>query len=184
MYVLCALHWRTTAFYEMTTNCKYKISCLFPESKQTAMWSCSYWSRWEAWICNKSFFKFTRRENPRYIYACERILQIPTKKCPTPVLQYLSYEEIKEMLEKPNPCTEKGFEICLYSVCSMTQGQEFPNFWIWPLETYISDGMRVYNLRGKGINPERYRFQQKQRICLKIISKGKTYPVQKNKLNS
>ena len=57
----------------------------------------------------KAFFKFTRRENPRYIYACERILQIPTKKCPTPVLQYLSYEEIKEMLEKPNPCTEKGF---------------------------------------------------------------------------
>ena len=35
MYVLCALHWRTTAFYEMTTDCKYKISCLFPESKQT-----------------------------------------------------------------------------------------------------------------------------------------------------
>ena len=57
----------------------------------------------------KAFFKFTRRENPRYIYTCERILQIPTKKCPTPVLQYLSYEEIKEMLEKPNPCTEKGF---------------------------------------------------------------------------
>ena len=57
----------------------------------------------------KAFFKFTRRENPRYIYACERILQIPTKKCPTPVLQYLSYEEIKEMLGKPNPCTEKGF---------------------------------------------------------------------------
>ena len=66
----------------------------------------------------------------------------------------------------------------------MTQGQEFLNFWIWPLETYISDGMRVYNLRGKGINPERYRFQQKQRICLKVISKGKTYPAQKNELNS
>ena len=31
------------------------------------------------------------------------------KKCPTPVLQYLSYEEVKEMLEKPDPCTEKGF---------------------------------------------------------------------------
>mgnify|MGYP000612173231 CR=1 FL=1 len=44
--------------------------------------------------------------------------------------------------------------------------------------------MRVYNLRGKGINPERYRFQQKQRICLKVISKGKTYPAQKNELNS
>ena len=39
-------------------------------------------------------------------------------------------------------------------------------------------------LTGKGKNPERYRFQQKQRICLKIISKGKTYPVQKNELNS
>jgi len=31
------------------------------------------------------------------------------KKCPTPVLQYLSYEEIKEMLAKPEPSTEKGF---------------------------------------------------------------------------
>ena len=108
----------------------------------------------------KAFFKFTRRENPRYIYACERILQIPTKKCPTPVLQYLSYEEIKEMLEKPNPCTEKGFRDLLI-LCLLYD-----------------------NLRGKGINPERYRFQQKQRICLKVISKGKTYPAQKNELNS
>ena len=57
----------------------------------------------------KAFFKFVRRENSRYIYSCERILQIPMKKYPTPVLQYLSYEEIKEMLEKPEPSTEKGF---------------------------------------------------------------------------
>lgn len=57
----------------------------------------------------KAFFKFVRRENPRYIYNCEQILQIPTKKCPTPVLQYLSYEEIKEMLAGPDPSTEKGF---------------------------------------------------------------------------
>lgn len=57
----------------------------------------------------KAFFKFVRRENPRYIYNCEQILQIPMKKCPTPVLQYLSYEEIKEMLEKPDSSTEKGF---------------------------------------------------------------------------
>lgn len=65
----------------------------------------------------KAFFKFVRRENPRYIYNCEQILQIPTKKCPAPVLQYLSYEEIKEMLEGPDPSTEKGFRdlliICL-----------------------------------------------------------------------
>lgn len=66
----------------------------------------------------------------------------------------------------------------------MTQGQEFLNFWIWPLETYTSDGMRVYSLRGKEINPERYHFQQKQRIWLKLISKGKTYPAQKDELNS
>lgn len=57
----------------------------------------------------KAFFKFVCRENPRYIYNCERILQIPMKKCPTPVLHYLSYEEIKEMLEKPDASTPKGF---------------------------------------------------------------------------
>lgn len=57
----------------------------------------------------KAFFKFVLRENPRYIYICEQILQIPMKKCPTPVIQYLSYEEIKEMLEKPDASTKKGF---------------------------------------------------------------------------
>lgn len=57
----------------------------------------------------KAFFKFVCRENPRYICNCERILQIPMKKCPTPVLHYLSYEEIKEMLEKPDSSTPKGF---------------------------------------------------------------------------
>lgn len=57
----------------------------------------------------KSFFKFVCRENPRYIYNCEQILQIPIKKRPTPALQYLSYEEIKEMLAGPDPSTEKGF---------------------------------------------------------------------------
>ena len=57
----------------------------------------------------KAFFNFACRENPRYIHNCERILQIPAKKCQSPVLRYLSYEETKEMLSKPNSSTEKGF---------------------------------------------------------------------------
>lgn len=57
----------------------------------------------------KAFFKFVRRENPRYLHHCEQILQIPLKKTPTPALQYLTYEEVKEMLAKPDASTEKGF---------------------------------------------------------------------------
>ncbi len=57
----------------------------------------------------KAFFRFVQRENPRYLSHCQQILQISGKKCPSAQLQYLSYDEVKQMLSKPDASSPKGF---------------------------------------------------------------------------
>ena len=57
----------------------------------------------------KAFFRYVQRECPRYLLNCQQILQIPGKACHSPALAYLSYDEIKELLAKPDQSSEKGF---------------------------------------------------------------------------
>ncbi len=64
------------------------------------------------------------------------------------------------MLEKPNPCTEKGFRDLLILCLLYDTGARVSELLDLTVGDVHFDSMRVYNLRGKGINPERYRFQQ------------------------
>lgn len=55
-----------------------------------------------------AFFRYLQGETPEYLFHCQKILSIPVKRAPKPVVPYLSEEEMKALLSRPDTASLKG----------------------------------------------------------------------------
>ena len=55
-----------------------------------------------------AFFRYLQTEEPARIAQCQQILAIPLKRCPRPTVNYLTTEQLAEILVKPNLKTMWG----------------------------------------------------------------------------
>jgi integrase/recombinase XerD len=55
-----------------------------------------------------SFFRYLQTEEPDRIAQCQQILAIPLKRCARPTVNYLTTQELAEILSKPNLVTTWG----------------------------------------------------------------------------
>jgi len=55
-----------------------------------------------------AFFRYLQGEKPEHLFHCQRILSIPIKKAPKPVIGYLSEKAMKSILKMPDKSTFRG----------------------------------------------------------------------------
>lgn len=56
----------------------------------------------------RSFFRYLQIEAPEYLLLCQSVIAIDNKKHAKPIVNYLSYEGIKTILEQPDVSTISG----------------------------------------------------------------------------
>ena len=69
---------------------------------------CSIATRNQRLVAIHAFFRYVQVQEPAYLHLSQQILQIPCKKHPPSTVQHLTTEQIKDLLEAPNPRTESG----------------------------------------------------------------------------
>lgn len=69
---------------------------------------CSTATRNQRLAALKSFFRYVEVERPDLLFECQAILNVKSKKSPKPVIDYLTGEETKLLLQQPDTSTMKG----------------------------------------------------------------------------
>ena len=69
---------------------------------------CSISTRNQRLVAIHAFFRFVQVQEPAQLFLCQKILQIPCKKCAPPIVQHLSPEQIRELLAVPGTTTRAG----------------------------------------------------------------------------
>lgn len=69
---------------------------------------CSTATRNQRLAALKSFFRYVEVERPDLLFECQAILNVKNKKAPKPVIDYLTGEETKLLLQQPDTSTLKG----------------------------------------------------------------------------
>jgi site-specific recombinase XerD len=70
--------------------------------------NCSISTRNQRLAAIKSFFRYVQVERPDQLILCQSILIIKNKKTQKPVIEYLTGDEIKRLLEQPDKATRNG----------------------------------------------------------------------------
>lgn len=82
---------------------------------------CSASTRNQRLAAVKSFCRYVQMNSPQDLYNMQQILAIPSKKKETPIIQYLSAEQLKMLLSKPDSSTKYGFkDLLIITVLSDT----------------------------------------------------------------
>jgi len=73
-----------------------------------------------------SFFRYVQKESPENLYEIQKILSIPNKKGPKTMVPFLSGEEMKILLGKPDITTKEGMRdlvllVVLYDTAARVQ---------------------------------------------------------------
>jgi site-specific recombinase XerD len=55
-----------------------------------------------------AFFRYLQGQQPEYMFHCQRILSIPSKKAPQSAISYFSEDEVKQLLAKPDISSLSG----------------------------------------------------------------------------
>lgn len=69
--------------------------------------NCSLATRNQRLAALKSFFRYVEVERPDLLFQCQSILEIRNKKSPKPVIDYLTGEETKLLLQQPDTSLQK-----------------------------------------------------------------------------
>jgi integrase/recombinase XerD len=69
---------------------------------------CSIATRNQRLAAIHAFFRYVQRESPENIFEIQKILSIPVKKKPKPVIPYLTADEMEILLQQPNRSSESG----------------------------------------------------------------------------
>lgn len=70
--------------------------------------NCSTSTRNQRLACLHSFFRFVQIGHPELLFECKNILEIPFLKKHTPVISYLSTDDIKVLLKQPDLTKRSG----------------------------------------------------------------------------
>jgi len=69
---------------------------------------CSITTRNQRLASIHAFFKYLQTETPEFIYQCQQILSIKMKKAASGMINFLSLDAIKTLLETPDSSSKKG----------------------------------------------------------------------------
>jgi integrase/recombinase XerD len=69
---------------------------------------CSISTRNQRLAAIHSFFRYAQAEEPEGIFHFQKVINIPIKKAQKTIVEYLTPEAIKLLLEQPNKSTQKG----------------------------------------------------------------------------
>ena len=69
---------------------------------------CSIATRNQRLAALHAFFHYIQRESPENLFEMQKILAIPMKKMPKPIISYLTVEEMKILLQQPDRSSETG----------------------------------------------------------------------------
>lgn len=69
---------------------------------------CSIATRNQRLAALHAFFRYVQRESPENLFEIQKILAIPMKKKPKPVIPYLTIDEMKILLRQPNRSSKSG----------------------------------------------------------------------------
>lgn len=112
--------------------------------------NCSLATRNQRLAALKSFFRFVEVERPDLLLQCQSIIAIRNKNAPKPVIEYLSHDEIKLLLEQPDTTIHKERrDLALIELMydSAARVQEICDLTVRNLQLKSPAVMRVY---GKG----------------------------------
>ena len=97
-----------------------------------------------------AFFRYIQRESPENLFEIQKILAIPMKKKPKPVIPYLTVDEMEILLQQPDRCSKSGRrDLVLLAVLydSAARVQELIDLTYRDIRL---DKPAVIRLRGKG----------------------------------
>ncbi|MDR1185815.1 MAG: site-specific integrase, partial [Coriobacteriales bacterium] len=69
---------------------------------------CSVATRNQRLVAIHAFFRYVQVQEPPHFDRCQRILLIPCKKCPKPIVDHLTPEQVKELLAAPDASSPSG----------------------------------------------------------------------------
>jgi site-specific recombinase XerD len=98
----------------------------------------------------RSFFIYIQAEAPEHLLLCQTILEVHQRKHEKPVIQYLTYDSIKLLLEQPDASTWNGRrDLVILSVLydSAVRAQEICDLTMRSLRT---DAPATLRIKGKG----------------------------------
>lgn len=130
--------------------------------------SCSISTRNQRLAGLKSFFRYVEVERPDLLVDCQAILSIKNKKSPKPVIDYLTGDETRLLLEQPDTSTPKGRrDLALLSLMydSAARVQEICDLKICGIRLNSPAVVRLY---GKG---RKSRDVPLSKPCVEILSR-------------
>lgn len=98
-----------------------------------------------------SFFKYLQYEQPQYVFLYQQISGIPRKSSEKQIVQHISVDAVKKILEQPNLKTRQGrrdFAILSFMYESAARVSELTGVQICDID--LTKGKGVVHLRGKG----------------------------------
>lgn len=111
---------------------------------------CSISTRNQRLAVLHSFFRYVQKESPESLYEIHKILSIPSKKHPKPMVSYLTGPEMQILLEQPDSSTYEGLrDMVLLTVLYDTAArvQELTNIKVKDVRL---SSPSVITLHGKG----------------------------------
>lgn len=104
-------------FFDDKKECRSELIRMCTITKETVLefldWleehrKCSIATRNQRLAALHAFFRYAQRESPENLFELQKILAIPTKKKPKPVIPYLTASEMEILLRLPNRASESG----------------------------------------------------------------------------
>lgn len=127
-----------------------------------------------------SFFRFAQTEAPQALYYYQKVLAIPVKKKPKPVVPFLSADGIRLLLEQPNRNTAQGRRDLTLLSTMYDSGARVQEIIDLTVKDFISGSNPVLTLTGKGSKTRRVPIMKNTAALLdKYISENQLYILHK-----
>lgn len=98
----------------------------------------------------RSFFRFIENEAPQHMYQCQKIRAIPKKKAPKNVIDYLSTEGIRLLLDTPDESTYEGRKHAVLLTLTYAAGARVSEIIKLKISDFKYNGSNLIKLTGKG----------------------------------
>jgi site-specific recombinase XerD len=111
---------------------------------------CSIATRNQRLAAIHAFCRYVQRESLENLYEIQKILSIPTKKKPRPVIPFLTIQEIEILLKQPNRAKESGKRDLVLLATLYDSGARVQELIDLKIKDIRLDNPAVITLHGKG----------------------------------
>lgn len=111
---------------------------------------CTVTTRNQRLVAMHSFFRYVQKQSPENLENIRGILDIPHKKAPRTIVNYLSMEQMKLLLSQPDGSTEDGFRDLVLMSTLYDTGARVQELVDLKLKHIRLEAPAVITLHGKG----------------------------------